>query len=104
MFKKMRGIKVPYERQGMIYFACRNYSDLDERTQAAICSFCRAAVQGDEVYFSALFDFLTKDMSATRVSMRYCVSESQLYRFRAKFYEAWNKELDVARAHRRDKR
>ena len=36
MFKKRRGIRIPYEKQGLIYFNCVNYKDMPEDIQNKI--------------------------------------------------------------------
>ena len=52
MFKKMRGCPLSYDKQGYIYFLCKNYSSLPQPTQDKIKRLC------DDVaaeYSSALF-------------------------------------------------
>lgn len=87
MFKKKRGIKIPYNKQGLIYFTCMNIRSQPAETQEKIKRLCRE-VAGD--YYDALFAMLTDDTkNVNAVSMKYYISESQLYLYRKKFYEAW---------------
>lgn len=87
MFKKRRGIKVPYNKQGLIYFTCMNFKNLPEDKQNNIVNLCRE-VAGE--YADALLLLLTDDTKNIHaVAMRYYTSESQLYRFRKRFYERY---------------
>lgn len=85
MFKKRRGIKIPYNEQGLIYFTCMNIKKLSEEQQQRIRALC------DEVageYSEALYTMLTDDTKNIHaVAMQYYVSESLLYLYRKKFYE-----------------
>lgn len=87
MFKKRRGIKISYNAQGLIYFKCMNIKELPEEEQQRIRALC------DEIageYSGALFTILTDDTKNIHaVAMQHCTSESQLYRFRKKFYERY---------------
>ena len=87
MFKKKRGIKIPYNKQGLIYFTCMNIKNQPEETQEKIKTLCRN-VAGE--HNDALFAMLTDDTkNANAVAMKYYISESQLYLYRKRFYEAW---------------
>ena len=87
MFKKRRGIKVPYEKQGLIYFECINYEDMPEDIQNKITDLCKEV--GKE-YADVLFEVVTDNKKSIRsISIEHHVSESLLYRYRKKFYEAW---------------
>lgn len=89
MFKKKRGIKIPYNKQGMIYFTCMNIKSQPEETQEKIKRLC-CDVAG--IHSDALFAMLTDDTkNVTAVAMKYYISESQLYLYRKRFYEAWEK-------------
>lgn len=87
MFKKRRGIKVPYRQQGLIFFTCLTYREQPKRIREKIERLCRETA-GEE-YFSALFELLTTERSVRSVAMERAVSESQLYKLRKAFYEAW---------------
>lgn len=86
MFKKMRGIKLPYEKQGLIYFTCRDYKNLSAYKRAQIESLCSKIGREDE---DALFDFLTTNKSAVKVAAEHFIDESKLYRLRKRFYEEY---------------
>lgn len=86
MFRKMKGLKLPYKQQGLIYFTCLNYENLDEDTQNKIELLCYECA-GE--YKKALFELVTTCESVTSISLKYYISESTLYRLRNKFYNEW---------------
>lgn len=87
MFKKRRGIHIPYDRQGLIYFTCVNHRDMPEEIQEKIQRLC------DEVgkeYSEVLYRVVTDSNKSIRaLALEYHISETQLYHYRKKFYEAW---------------
>lgn len=87
MFKKRRGIHIPYEQQGLIYFTCVNHRDMPEEIQEKIQRLC------DEVgkeYSEVLYRVVTDTNKSIRaLALEYRISETQLYHYRKKFYEAW---------------
>lgn len=87
MFKKRRGIKVPYNTQGLIYFTCVNYRDFPEEVLQKIVRLC------DEIgkeHSEVLFEVMTNSSKSIRaLAMDYHISETQLYHYRKKFYESW---------------
>lgn len=87
MFKKRRGIKLPYNKQGLIYFTCINAKDMSEEMQQRIKNLCEE-VTAD--YSEALYTLLTDDkLNVHAVALRYHICESQLYQYRRKFYEKY---------------
>lgn len=87
MFKKRRGIHSPYNKQGLIYFTCMNYDDMPEHIQDKIKNLCQeVGKEHADVLFAVVTDS-TKSIRA--LSMEYHISETQLYYYRKKFYEAW---------------
>lgn len=86
-FKKMRGIKLTYDEQGLIYFICRNIRKQPQAVQDKILSLC-VDVAGAE-YYQALYAALTTADSIRSIAKSFCVSESQLYGLRKMFYEKW---------------
>lgn len=87
MFKKYRGIRLPYKKQGLIYFICVNCKTMPEEIQRKILSLC-AEVAGE--HYGALYTMLTDDMrSVHSISIEYHISETQLYYYRKRFYEKW---------------
>lgn len=85
-FKKLRGVRVPEERQGLIRYTCLNYAAANERTRKKIERLCRAC--GGE-HERALFAVMTTRQSVTSIALEHYVSEAALYRMRRDFYEAW---------------
>ena len=89
MFKKRRGIKLPYNKQGLIYFTCVNIDDMPEDVQQKIEKLCKEV--GKE-YSDVLYKVVTDSTRSIRsLSMEYHISETQLYHYRKKFYEMWEK-------------
>ena len=87
MFKKRRGIHIPYEQQGLIYFTCVNYKDMPDETQDKIHRLCQEV--GKE-YADVLYKVVTDTKRSIRsLAMEYHISETQLYHYRKKFYENW---------------
>ena len=87
MFKKRRGIHIPYDKQGLIYFTCVNHKDMPEDVQTKIKLLC------DEVgkeHSQALYQVVTDSTKSIRaLAMEHHISETQLYYYRKKFYESW---------------
>lgn len=88
MFKKRRGIKLPYNKQGLIYFTCVNIADMPEDVQDKIKKLCDDI--GGKEYADVLYKVVTDSSRSIRsLSMEYHISETQLYHYRKKFYEKW---------------
>lgn len=85
-FKKLRGVRLPEEKQGLIRYTCLNYAAADRRTREKIERLCQKC--GGE-YERALFDVVTTRRSITAIAMEHYVSETLLYRMRRDFYENW---------------
>ena len=87
MFKKRRGINIPYNKQGLIYFNCMNYDDMPEHIQKKIVRLCNDV--GKE-HSEVLFQVVTNSNETIRsLALKYHISETQLYHYRKKFYENW---------------
>ena len=87
MFKKRRGIHIPYELQGLIYFTCVNHKDMPDEIQDKIHRLCQEV--GKE-YADVLYKVVTDNKRSIRsLAMEYHISETQLYHYRKKFYENW---------------
>ena len=87
MFKKRRGIHIPYEQQGLIYFTCVNHKDMPDEIQDKIHRLCQEV--GKE-YADVLYKVVTDTKRSIRsLAMEYHISETQLYHYRKKFYENW---------------
>jgi hypothetical protein len=95
MFKKRRGIKLPYNKQGLIYFTCVNIVDMPEDVQDKIKKLCDDI--GGKEYADVLYKVVTDSSRSIRsLSMEYHISETQLYHYRKKFYEMWEERLSVS--------
>lgn len=94
MFRKLRGVRLPYAEQGMIYFTCMNYRKQTEEVKQKITDLCKEVCKihgaDEELYYKALFEFLTNPyITAEGIVLKYFVSDKQLYRLRRCFYEKW---------------
>ena len=89
-FKKMRGIHLPYRKQGRIYFALINYDDQPKSIQNRIDRLIDDAADGDAVYRAALRKWLlSEDVSFAQILTEFPISEPTLFRLRKKVYENW---------------
>lgn len=85
MFKKRRGIHIPYNKQGLIYFICVNIKDMPEGIQRKVLKLC-IEVSGE--HYRALYTLLTDDrLNIHGVALKYHIGETQLYHYRKMFYE-----------------
>ncbi len=85
-FRKYRGINLPYNKQGQIYFTLVNYKGQNKRTRDRIDRLIRQAAGPHE---AALRAFVVDGRSAVSVSMEFYVSERWLYVMRKRLYESW---------------
>ena len=85
-FKKLCGVPLSEEKQGLIRYTCLTYDEQPKRVQQKIRRLC-AECAG--VYSAALFDVMCTKKSITAIALAHRVSESQLYRFRQAFYRVW---------------
>lgn len=87
LFKKRRGIHIPYNKQGLIYFTCMNVKDMPEDVQRKILNLC---IEVGGQHYRALYTMLTDDSKNIHgVAMDFHISETQLYLYRKNFYEKW---------------
>ena len=87
MFKKRRGIRLSYNKQGLIYFTCMNIKDMPENIQQKVLNLCVEVGQQD---YRALYELLTNDnKSVLSISHEYFLNEKLLYKMRKEFYEKW---------------
>ena len=85
MFKKRRGIQLPYNKQGLIYFVCMNIKEMPDEIQQKILNLCIEIGKED---YQALYEVLTNDnKSILSVSLEYCINVKKLYKMRKEFYE-----------------
>ena len=95
LFRELRGVRLSYEKQGLIYFTCMNYRKQSEEVKQKITDLCgevcRTCGTDAELYYKALFELLTNPyMTAEGVVIKYFVSDKQLYNLRRSFYEKWS--------------
>lgn len=87
MFRKRRGIHIPYNKQGLIYFTCMNVKDMPQEVQQKILNLCIEVGKED---YKALYEVVTNDKkSVLSVSLEYFINEKRLYKLRKEFYEKW---------------
>ena len=70
-FKFRKSMKLPYRRQGYIFFRCQQNLTDDERQQ--IKAVCDRSGHG-----AAVYEYITTDASSVYISQRYYVSEKWL--------------------------
>lgn len=88
MFKKRRGIHIPYNEQGLIYFVCMNVKKMPVEVQNKVLNLC-IEVAGQD--YKALYEVMTNDnKSILSISLEYFINEKRLYKMRKEFYEKWN--------------
>lgn len=91
MFRYHRGISVPYERQGYIYFKSLRYRSLPAREQERIRRLC-TTVGGNNG--QALLEHVTTGEMVKSVCMRhYIASPTSLYRALKRYYELFPEDL-----------
>lgn len=91
MFKKRRGIHIPYNKQGLIYFTCMNIGDMPEDVKEKILRLC---IEVSGQHYQALYALLTDDTKSIHgVAMDFNICETQLYLYRKRFYENWEHRL-----------
>lgn len=87
-FKKLRGVKIPEEQQGLIRYTCLTYYSQPNWIREKIDRLCK--VYGGE-YSDALFETMCSRESVRKISIKHNVSEEQIYKKRKLFYENWYK-------------
>nr|UVX89714.1 MAG: adhesin biosynthesis transcription regulatory protein [Bacteriophage sp.] len=85
----MSGIRLPYRRQGLIYFTLLSYEDMGKAGKKRIDAKLLEAAYGEEAFAAALRDWCCGKMTVQAAAIAHGVSESTLYRARKRLYEAW---------------
>lgn len=89
-FRKYKGIRLSYEKQGLIYFTCRTYYSQPPAVQEKILRLCTKASRENPY---ALFVLLTTGKNTTAVALQFNIaSENTLYNARRRFYEQWDRK------------
>lgn len=89
-FRYKKGIRVPYRRQGLIYFLCRNVDRLPPEKRKKLKRLCNEAA-GE--YSAALWAYLTTEKTAVAVCMEFYLSQETLFRVQKRFYENFPEKL-----------
>jgi len=85
-FKKLRGISLPEEKQGLIRYTCLTFKEQPIHVQRKIQRLCDE--QGG-CYSAALKDVMCTQKGMVEIARKHFVSERLLYDLRKAFYEAW---------------
>ena len=85
-FKKLRGVELSEEQQGLIRYTCLTHRNQPVRVQQKVRRLCDKC-GGD--YSAALQEAMCSKQSILAIAQKHHVSESTLYRLRRKFYESW---------------
>lgn len=88
-FKKIRGIKLSYEKQGMIFFAMANYKSQGAAQRKRIDDLIEEVCRGDPAYVGALRAWLLEGKPFEAVARDFFVNPSTMGRLRKKLYENW---------------
>ena len=88
-FRKMRGIKLSYEKQGIIYFTLQNICEQPLEIRNKVKALCDKVAGADS---EALYIFLTSNTdTAQSVSLKYYIADRKLYQLRKEFYMEWER-------------
>lgn len=88
-FRKMKGLKLSYERQGMIFFTLRNYEIQTEKIKGKIDQKIREAARGEIHTEQALREWCILGESVIESALRHNIDATALYRARKRLYESW---------------
>ena len=85
-FKKLRGVNLPEEKQGLIRYTCLTWAEQPQHVQKKIQRLCDQCGGAES---AALWEVMCTKRSITAIARARFTSESALYRMRKRFYEAW---------------
>lgn len=85
-FRRLRGVPLPYEKQGQIYFTCLNYETAHKYTKMKIDKLCDSA--GGE-YSPALRELLMEGKTVPEIATKYYICQETLNNCRKRFYMMW---------------
>ena len=85
-FKKIRGISLLEEKQGLIRYTCLTYREQPAHIQRKIRRLCQE--QGGQ-YSAALWEVMCTTENIVSIADRHHVSERVLYDLRKAFFEGW---------------
>lgn len=94
MFKKRRGIKLPYNKQGLIYFTGMNIKDMSDEVQQILYNLIKEVT---EEHAEALYAFMTDDTGNVHaIEQKYYISASQVYEYREKLYMKLQDRIQIS--------
>jgi hypothetical protein len=82
-FKYKKGIPLPYDRQGYVYFVSKNYRFLPPKRRQRID---RLIEEIGRSYADALRAFVIRGETSSAIESEYYCSSSQLYRLVREYY------------------
>lgn len=88
-FRRIRNLRMSYEKQGQIFFTLANYKDQPENVKKRIDALLQAAAGGDRAYAFALRQWLIDEETLQQAAASNYVREATLIEMRKKFYEKW---------------
>ena len=87
--KKIRSLKMSYERQQEIYVTCQRYVLQPQSVRERIENICDRAAGGDANKRHALFRVVTSEVPIWRIANEHYMAKTVLYELRKRFYELW---------------
>lgn len=88
-FRRIKGLNMSYERQGLIFFALANYASQPPSTRAQIDALFSSAAKGEPAYNMALRAWLLRGESWEKVQQEYYVNGKTLVKMRKWIYTHW---------------
>lgn len=88
-FRRIRNLRISYEKQGQIFFTLANYKDQPENIKKRIDALLTEASGGYCPYYSALRQWLIDGVTLQQAAASNFVREATLIEMRKKFYEKW---------------
>ena len=85
-FKKLRGVDLPEEQQGLIRYTCLTWEAQPQHVQKKIRRLCDKCGGAES---AALWEVMCTRRSITAIAPAPFLSESALYRMRKHFFESW---------------
>lgn len=88
-FRRIRNIRLSYEKQGQIFFAMANYRQQPKSARDRIDRLIMSAAGNDDNYNAALRRWLLEGVQLQRAAAEYYVREATIVEMRKKLYESW---------------
>lgn len=85
-FKKLRGVDLPEEKQGLIRYTCLTFDQQPQHVQKKIQRLCQQCGGAES---AALWEVMCTKRSIIAIAQARFLSENALYRMRKRFYESW---------------